>query len=363
MGVDGAGGSNQTMKKTAIVFGATGVAGRALVKELERSGDWDVLAVSRRPPDYETRARHIAVDLSDESNCRDVLGGLDRVTHAFWTAYTERRTIAETREPNARMFRNAIVALESASPALQNIGLCHGTKYYGQYLGPFKTPAKETDPRISVPHYYYDQEDFIFELQKGKSWTWTSARPHVICGYAKGNPRNIVSVIGVYATVLRELGLPLTFPGKPGAYTTLYQATHAPLLSRAMIWMATTPSCGNLAFNITNGDYFRYQHLWPQIATYFGMESGGVEHVDLEDFMADKGPVWDRVVAKYGLRPYGFSTVADWRFANYVFSNDWDVMSDTTRCRNYGFLEFISSADAFTKEFDVLRREGIIPPQ
>lgn len=346
--------------KTALVLGATGVSGRAVLQELEKAGDWSVVGVSRKPPDFDTTAKFVSADLYDADSCRQVFGALEPVTHVFWTAYADKPTFAETREPNALMFANAISAIE-ATGSVEHICICQGTKYYGQYLGPFKTPAKETDPRIDVPHFYYDQEDFVLELQKGKSWTWSAARPHVICGYARGNPLNLISVLAVYATILKELGLPLTFPGKPGAFTSIYQATHAPLLGRSMIWMSTTPSAANLAFNVTNGDFFRYQHVWPMIADYFGMEAGGVEQMDLKAFMADKEPVWDAIVAKYGLKPQPFSVVADWHFANYAFSNDWDVMSDTTRCRKHGFLEFLETEEMFRIEFDVLKRFGLIP--
>jgi hypothetical protein len=65
------------------------------------------------------------------------------------------------------------------------------------------------------------------------------------------------------------------------------------LLARAMVWMATTPSCANQAFNITNGDLIRWEHTWPKIAQYFGMEMGPRRNISLVQFMADKGPVWD----------------------------------------------------------------------
>jgi hypothetical protein len=91
------------------------------------------------------------------------------------------------------------------------------------------------------------------------------------------------------------------------------------------------------------------------------LEPGGVEQMDLEAFLADKAPVWQSLVERHGLKPYPFETVADWHFANYAFSNDWDVMSDTTKCRKHGFFEFIDSEEMFRHEFDILRRERIIP--
>ena len=348
-------------KKTALIFGATGVSGRAILEHLDGRDDWDVIGVSRSAPYFETSARFVHADLADEASCREALAGCSDVTHVFYTAYKDNPVFAETRAPNAAMFRSALTAIEAAAPDLRHVCLLQGTKYYGQYLGPFKTPAKETDPRISVPHFYYDQQDFLVERSSGNAWTWSAARPHVICGYALGNPLNLISTLSVYAAIKKELGLPLTWPGKPGAFSSLYQASDSGLLARAMTWMATTPECADEAFNITNGDFFRYENLWPAFADYFGMEAGGVKQEDLTVFMADKEPVWNAIVEKYGLEKNPMSRVANWPFANYAFSNDWDVMSDTTKCRKYGFLEFIDSQEMFLTHFDFLRQHKITP--
>lgn len=346
--------------KTALVIGATGVSGRALVEHLTRQPDWRVIAASRTRPYFETTADFAAVDLMDAAGAARAIGALADVTHVFYTAYLDRPTVAETREPNTAMFANALAGL-AALPRLEHVCLLQGTKYYGQYLGPFKTPAKERDGRIGVPHFYYDQEDLLVAASAQGGFSWSAVRPHIICGISIGNPLNMVSTIAAYAAIRRELGLPLTFPGKPGAFTALYQATDAGLLARAMTWMATTPACAGEAFNITNGDFFRYQNLWPRFAADFGMEAGGVETQDLVAEMEPKAALWDAMVAKYALKPIPLGQLAGWRFANYAFANDWDVMSDTTKCRRYGFLEFIDSEEMFLGYFARLREMKVIP--
>lgn len=350
------------MQKTALVIGATGVSGRALIDHLDRQPDWNVIGVSRKPPYFPTqKTRFVHADLMDPQSCRDHLGGLSEVTHVFYTAYLDNKVIAETRAPNAAMFANVLPVIEQAAPNLAHVCLLQGTKYYGQYLGPFKTPAKETDPRIDVPHFYYDQQDLVMAASEGKAWSWSAARPHVICGFALGNPLNIITTIATYATLLKEMGEPFTFPGKPGAFTSVYQATDAGLLARAMVWMSTTPACAGQAFNITNGDFFRYQNLWPVFARHFGLEPGGVETVDMTVKMAGKEKLWDDIVARHGLEKHPLSLLVNWNFANYAFSNDWDVMSDTTKCRRYGFLEFIDSEEMFLDLFRALQRDRIVP--
>jgi nucleoside-diphosphate-sugar epimerase len=348
-------------RKTALVIGATGVSGRALVSHLEQRDDWSVIGVSRKKPYFPTRARFLSVDLMDEASCRAGFQEAADATHMFYTAYADHPDVAQTRAPNTRMFTNALIAIEVAAKGLQHVSLVQGTKYYGQHLGPFKTPAQETDPRPPIQHFYYDQQDLLVRLREGKAWSWSAARPHVICGFALGNPLNIVSILAVYATLLREMGRPLTFPGKPGAFTSIYQATDANLLARAMIWMATTPACADQAFNVTNGDFFRYQNLWPAFARHFGMEAGGVETVDLTSLMADKEPLWTKINRRYGLKGHPIAMLANWNFANYALRNDWDVMSSTTKLRQFGFCEVMDSETMFLEQFGVLQREKIIP--
>ncbi len=84
---------------------------------------------------------------------------------------------------------------------------------------------------------------------------------------------NLAMVIAVYATISKELGLPMRFPGKPGAYNKLLEMTDAGLLAKATVWAATDPRCANQAFNITNGDLFRWEELWPKLAAWFKLET------------------------------------------------------------------------------------------
>src|SRR6185436_9149896 len=110
----------------------------------------------------------------------------------------------------------------------------------------------------------------------------------------------------------RELGLPLDFPGSPAAYQALTQFTDVPLLARAAAWMATEPRCANQSFNVVNGDHPRWSELWPRFAAWFGMEPGVPRALNLAQFMADKGPVWDRVVAKHALRKTDLHALVLW---------------------------------------------------
>src|SRR5205823_3605663 len=128
---------------------------------------------------------------------------------------------------------------ETASPDLTHVNLMHGTKWYGNHLGSFKTPAKEDDPRHMPPNFYYDQQDLVAARQRGKTWTWSTARPHAICGFAAGNPMNLVMVLAVYATISKSLGMPLRHPGHRGT-TTLSISAPTPRCSREL-WSGWRP--------------------------------------------------------------------------------------------------------------------------
>ena len=99
---------------------------------------------------------------------------------------------------------------------------------------------------------------------------------------------SILPAIAVYAAISKELGLPLRFPGKPGAYDTIYQVTESTHFANAALWAATDQRNGNQAFNITNGDYFRWRNLWPGIAEVFQMSLADPQTISLTQHMADK---------------------------------------------------------------------------
>jgi hypothetical protein len=47
--------------------------------------------------------------------------------------------------------------------------------------------------------------------------------------------------------------------------------TDASLLAEHLLWEATTAAAANKAFNVVNGDIFRWRKMWRQIAGYFGV--------------------------------------------------------------------------------------------
>ncbi|MCP3168750.1 SDR family oxidoreductase [Myxococcus qinghaiensis] len=347
--------------KVALVVGAQGVIGRNLIEHLASLGDWEVIGLSRRGGPASERVRHVQVDLLDAEDTRVKLAALGHVTHVFYAAYQERPTWAELVAPNLAMLVNVVEAIEPVAKGLRHVSLMQGYKVYGAHLGPFKTPARETDPDHMPPEFNVDQQRFLEQRQKGKAWTWTALRPSVVGGVALGNPMNLALVIAVYASISKELGLPLRFPGKPGAYHSLLEMTDAGLLAKATVWAATEARCANQAFNINNGDLFRWSELWPKIARYFELEVAPPLPMSLDVVMADKAPLWKAMTAKHGLAKHSYQDVSSWRFGDFVFSWDYDMFADGTKARRFGFHEFVDTEAMFLRLFDDFRRAKVIP--
>ena len=348
-------------RRTAVVVGGLGVIGRNLVRHLEQLGDWRVVGLSRRQPDFRSAAEFVSLDLLDRDQTFQRLRHLKDATHVFYCAFQARPTWAGHGAPNLAMLVNAVEALEAASPRLEHVHLVEGNKWYGSHLGPFKTPAREDDPPHMLPNFYVDQETWLRAKAAASDWSFSALRPHTVCGFALGNPMNIATVIATYATISKDLGLPLRFPGKEAAYRAIYQVTDADLLARAMVFCATEPRAANQVFNITNGDFFRWRNLWPQFAAFFDMPLGDVQTIPLVEFMADKGPLWERIVEKHGLKPVPYRDIAAWPFADYVFGTDWDVMTDTLKIREAGFHDYVRSDAMFLRLFQRFRELGVIP--
>jgi nucleoside-diphosphate-sugar epimerase len=351
----------KNQKKTALVVGANGVIGTNLIDYLKTLNDWEIIGISRRGGQSTERVQYISVDLINQEDCREKLQTLTQVTHIFYAAYQDRPTWAELVEPNMMMLKNTLTNMESIAENLQHISIMQGYKVYGGHLGPFKTPAKESDPQFMPPEFMLEQQNYLEKLQIGKSWTWTAIRPSVVCGFGLGNPMNLAMVIAVYATISKELNLPLRFPGKPGVYDKLLEMTDAGLLAKAIVWAATTSACANQAFNINNGDLFRWNDMWPKIANYFELDTAPTIPIELEVMMADKEDLWNTIIQKHDLDYTSYSEVSSWGFGDFVWSWDYDMFADGSKARRLGFHEYVDTEKMFRDIFDDFRARKMIP--
>jgi nucleoside-diphosphate-sugar epimerase len=347
--------------KKALVAGALGVTGRTLVHHVTSLGDWEVIGLSRRRPEFQSTAQFIPVDLLNRSEVEARLAGIGDITHIFYAALQPGANFFDEVAPNVAMLTNIVETVEKSSRRLRKVVLIEGAKFYGAHLGPYKTPAKETDPRHMPPNFYYNQEDYLIEQSGGKSWSWTALRPSSICGFAVGNPMNMATVIAVYAVLCKEMQLPLRFPGSPAGYHAIMEMTDAELLAKAIVWAGENESCDGQAFNITNGDFNRWENLWPQLAEFFKMAYAPPQYFPLTLFMSDKELIWKRLVKKYDLLDYSFQEAASWPFGEAIFNLGYDVMADTTKARRFGFYEWVDTEEMLLRLFAQFQKMRFIP--
>jgi nucleoside-diphosphate-sugar epimerase len=356
------------MKNKILIVGALGAVGRCALEHFEGLPDWDIVGAARRSPDFQTRATWVPVDLRDRADCTAKLSGLKDITHIAYTAVYEKTDVTrgwsemDHVKVNLEMLQNLVETVEAASPGLRHITLMQGTKAYGGHLGPFRMPARESDPRYMPPNFYYDQMDWLAERQRGKDWSWTILRPQIVCGIAIGSPLNIITAIGVFAAISREYGLPLRFPG---GGERIGEATDARLIAKAMEWAGVSPQCANQVFNITNGDVYVWQNIWPRVAKLFGMETAPAHPFSLARVMPENEPIWTRIVAKHGLTPYKYKEIVpSWQFADFLLGygqrpNPHHM--STIKIRKFGFAECVDTEDMFIELLADLQQRRILP--
>lgn len=352
-----------------LIAGATGVAGRKLIELMATRPDWRVTGLCRNPPEAAgERLRYVAADLTDHVSCRRAVEGLG-ITHVVYAARASHRLYKDMKPgekvaiedvgPNLAMLRNVVEGCEG--PALRHVHALAGTKLYGIHIAPpVRTPMRESDPGHMPPNFYFDQLRF---LQEGPSrgWSWSTSRPSSISGaHALVGP-DLMATLGVYAAICRHLGLDLDFPGRPGCFTTIQEHTDARQLAAAILWMCESPAAANQSFNVTNGDLFRWENVWPRLAAHFGLRPGRIRHMPLVKWMADKGPVWDEIVRLHGLAPHPLDRLASWAYADFVLARDFDVISSMTKIRLAGFHRTVDTEEMMLEHLATYRADRILP--
>ena len=137
--------------------------------------------------------------------------------------------------------------------------------------------------------------------------------------------------------------MPLDYPGSQDSYRALIEGVAASHLATAAVWIATTDTCANQAYNVTNGDCFRWEDIWPKIAEYFGLSAGRPRCLSLAKTMSDKGSVWEDIVRQHDLEKTDLGDLALWSFADFLFGSDWDLCSSTTKLRQAGFTDMVDT--------------------
>jgi nucleoside-diphosphate-sugar epimerase len=358
--------------KKVVVAGATGLVGNAALRHFGEAGGCEVVALSRRQPRELYGARHVPIDLTVSAQCTRAAVELEGTTHLIYAALYEAPNLVDGwRDPhqidtNDRMLRNLMAALEPAAPALTHVALLQGTKAYGSHVRPLKVPAREGRSEMyEQPNFYWAQENFLRELQKGKTWHFSILRPVLIVGLAMGGAMDLIPPLGVYAAMMREQGRALDYPGGAARVT---QAVDVDLLARAIAWCGEAEAARNEALNVTNGDVFTWENIWPAIADALGMKPGKSAPLSLAQEYKNWIAPWNELRRRHNLIAPDLESFVglSFQYADYSMrcgqtqSGPPSIVS-TVKINQAGFTEMMDTEAMFQKWFRQARSQRLLP--
>lgn len=349
-----------------LIAGAYGVIGTGITDAALADPSWNVTTIGRRPPPSHHFAgrqppKNISVDLLDANATRRALAELEGKTDLAFTAFVEGGSMVGSIDANMAITRNTLDALAARDAPIGNILLMGGAKSYGFHLGSMKTPAKESDPRLAAPIFYHQQEDMVSEWADRHGVTWSVLRPHMVFGPSINSSMNLATGLAVFATISKELGVPLRFPGSWGTWDALHTTMDAGVLGRASLWALRAETARDQIFNIDNGDQFRWRHLWKTVADFYGLDVDEPQPMNLETQMKPFEAIWERLIGRHGLIPTPYSQIAAWDFLDACLNWDRDVVLSTVKLRQAGFVEAIDTHESLRLQLERLRAMKLVP--
>ncbi|KAF2096873.1 NAD dependent epimerase/dehydratase family protein [Rhizodiscina lignyota] len=396
---------------SAIVTGATGILGRAIVHELSaHAQQWPTVhALSRsKTESYPSNVIHNHVDLTSPSKEMAEQLAAVKGEYLFFSAYLQQDSEQANFDVNGDMLEAFLNALDitGASKTLKRIILVTGAKQYGVHLGAAKCPMMESDRWVvgddRPPNFYYRQQDILRHYCQDREFDWVVTYPNDVIGLAKGNFMNLATSVGLYAAVTKELGSgELPFPGSEIFYTKFDSFTVANLHAKFCAWAALEPRAGNEAFNVVNGDIESWQNLWPRLAQRYGLkvppdqfersadmssEMLLAERPPLDDWADElglRGKVrqnkvqqridlvkwsqkeevkegWEKLADREGLEKDAFEK-ATWEFLAFVLGRDYDIVISMSKARKLGWSGYADTWESLEEALGELEVAKVLP--
>ena len=359
------------MQKKVLIVGASGLVGTAAAISFARAG-WPVVAASRRCPELldDANIEFVPMDLQDKEACAAACRKLKGVTHVVYTAvYELPGLVAGWSDPNqirtnGQMLENLLVSL-TQSNRLQHVTLLQGTKAYGAMVGPMRVPARESQPRVEHPNFYWVQEDFLRDHAKHQHYNITILRPQMIVGPNHGVVMNLPPVVGVYAALRQAEGMPFSFTG---GVDRVMEAVDVRLVGDACLWAANNECAAGETYNLTNGEVFSWRDMWPAIAQTLDVPLGEDEPLSIAEYVMQREDLWQGIVARHDLVPNTLEQIvgeshhyADLCFALGANDAPPPIFVSTVKIHQAGFNQTYNSEASFCYWLQDLRSRRIIP--
>ncbi|KAI1299495.1 hypothetical protein F5Y03DRAFT_250932 [Xylaria venustula] len=309
----------------AIVFGASGLIGWAVIDQLLRSSPEagafsKITAVTNRPiklsesywpePDNTQQTLQLVsgVNLRQSDgvtlakSLKQEVKDIDTVTHLFYLVFTSVTDDVEEVAVNRRMLQAVVDAHDLLCPDLQFVIFPGGTRGYGIYEpgGVFTPPLTEKMVDTLPPDYaktvvYPAYRELLTAASDGKQWTWCEVCPDTIVGFTPNGSQFSLALhwaqyLSLYAynhsveSTTQQSGkaaVKVPFPGNAAGANALFSPVSATTLAQFMIYASLHPdTCGNgQLFNVADNEVpCTYGELWPRLCKWFGL--AGTEGVE-----------------------------------------------------------------------------------
>ncbi|KAL7920642.1 hypothetical protein ACQKWADRAFT_298062 [Trichoderma austrokoningii] len=394
-------------KRTALVFGASGITGWAILREALQyptpSTFHKVIGLTNRPLDRsqaflpEDSRLEIVPGVDLTAAVDDVVAklagidGIKDVTDVYFAAYVQPPGASDfegfdiLKEVNVRILETAVRAVERVSPKLRFWTLQTGGKSYGfvhvHQLGFPKVPAKESDPAIPQPYedqvFYYAQHNSLQKLSAGKNWRFAEIRPDLVIGFVPGggNAMNYVQALGIflsfyadYESRFPEPNKQISYPGPLAAYNSHYTEIGQKTLARTHIFISNLDGKENgEIYNVgdspvTAGN--NWAEKWISICAMFGLEGvapGDTASLSVSNYMTQHRDEWATFEAKHGLTS-GIIERTSWEFMDVLTSMPvFDRQYDLTKITAAGFEKRSNVLQNYEEAFELMRAAKMIP--
>ena len=287
---------------------------------------------------------------------------------------------------NGKMLSNFLDSLIPNAPNLEHVCLQTGSEHY---LGSHEisgmdmitdfhdAPFHKRLPRLQncSNFSYYKLEDVLFEKLGAQSEikiSWSVHRPALILlGFSpssSSNSKNLLTALRVYAAICKKEGRQFRFPGNSVTWEGLMDASDAELIAEQQIWACVEANGKNQAFNVTNGDVFRWKKLWTFLAEKLGVEPGDYDGrgFSMAEEMKDKSGVWEEIVKENGLVENWFEEFGEqwWLYVDRILNRNLNLksaVSSMNKSKEHRFLGFRNTENSCVEWIDMLRNHKIIP--
>ena len=169
-----------------------------------------------------------------------------------------------------------------------------------------------------------------------------------------------------FAALLKDQGLPFAFPG---GGPRIAAAVDVDLLARAIDWAGGAEAARNRTFNVTNGDVYVWENVWPAMADALGMETAAPEPRSLHEYCSRRSGDWDRIRRNHDLLSPGLRDFVgpSLQYCDYLLRHGQpepgpSTAVSTIQIQSAGFHEVIDSEDMFRKWIRDLQERRLLPP-